>query len=255
MANFKGPQYNYIVAADTVVAADIVLDNGILSFGVPLATALRPICDFQDLIPGACDVQIAVTEVLQITTVTFTATANTEYYLRIEQWDPVRQVMMFIPISYTSLPAGDTATTIGDVFRAAITANRHIEIAATGGATLILTAEAGYPTFTVFSISPADTTQATGTAGVIGVNTTAALELQGIEGVAAASEYTRVHLVFNANGTPMNSLQANQPYVLDIFVDEASANYATVLAKWQFTLMGRLTSVGGPANPDALAVI
>ena len=253
MSNYKGPQYNYIVAANTVVATDIVLDAGILSFGVPAATALRPICDFQDLIPGACKIIAGVAEVVQIDTITFTAVASTDYIFRIEQWDATNQVMIKRSYPYTSLPSGDTATTIGNAFRTAINADPRIKVAATGTTTLILTAEAGYPTFTTYNIEPTATALVLTQAGVVAIGTTAALALQGVT-VGAGLTYTTVHLVYNANGIPMNSLQANQPYVLDIYIDEASSDFTNVNAKWAYILAGRETSIGGPANPEALAV-
>lgn len=265
MSNYKGPQYNYIVPANTIVAADVVLDAGVLSFGVPAATGLRPICDYQDLIPGKNTVTASVAATLQVDTVTFTAVANTTYTLKVTQWDPVARKNIYRVYTYTSAASGDTATTIGDEFRAQITADSGIYIAASGGATLILTAEnrvvtidgasvtVPYATFTTTNVEPAATAIALTTPGVVPIGTTATLALKGIT-VAAGMSFTTVHLEYNANGIPTNSLQTNQPYVLDIYIDQASADLANTVAKFRYLLAGRMTSIGGPANPEAIAV-
>ena len=254
MANYKGPMYDYKVAPNTIAVGDLVLDNGKLSWGVPAATALAPICDFLDLIPGKCSITVAVAEALQTSTVTFTAANNTTYTLRIQQWDAVNNVWISQVYTYTSLAAGDTATTIGNQFRTQINADSRIHVFAEGAATLILHAEAGYPVFQAVSIEPATTTVGLNATGNPAIGTTAALALKGIV-VAAGLSYTQIHLTYNADGIPTNTLQKNQPYVLDIFLDQASANYAAVLAKWRYVLAGRTTSVGGPADPEAIGVL
>ena len=267
MSNYKGPQYNYIVPANTIVAADVVLDAGVLSFGVPAATGLRPICDYQDLIPGKNTVTASVAKVWQETTVTFTAVANTTYTLKITQWDPVARKNIYRVYTYTSAASGDTANDISDEFRNQINADAGIYIStnAMAAATLILTAEdrtvtidgvsvaIPYATFIVTNIEPVATSVVTGTAGVNPIGTTATLALKGIT-VAAGMSFTTVHLEYNANGIPTNSLQTNQPYVLDIYIDQASADLANTVAKFRYLLAGRMTSIGGPANPEAIAV-
>lgn len=254
MANYLGPQYNYQLVSTAVVAADLTLDNGILRFGVPIATAGQVICDFLDLIPGQCSVTVAVAEALQTSTVTFTAAANTTYMLRIQQWDAINRVWISNVYAHTSLPAGSTATTIGDDFRDQINADPRIKVLAGGTATLMLYAEAGYPVFTVTSIEPATTTVVLNATGNPAVGTTAALALEGITGATGAS-YTRVRLKYNANGIPTNSLQTNQPYTLDLFINQASADYANTLAKFRYILAGRSTSITSAANPEAFAVL
>lgn len=254
MANYKGPQYDYVVAPATVVAADIVLDNSVLSFGAPAATALKPICFFKDLIPGKTRIIDGVAETLQVDTITFTAANNTDYFIRISQWDPINRVTRIFPFTYTSLASGDTATTIGDAFRDAINANSLIKVAATGTTTLILTAEAGYPVFTTTTIEPSTTALVHTTPGVVAQGTTAALALEGIT-VGSGLTYTRVHLEYDLQGNWTNTVRTNQRYIYDILIDEASTDFTNVLAKWNYILAARETSIGGPMNPETLAVV
>lgn len=246
--------YDYELVSTSVVAADLTLDNGILKFGVPTATASKVICDFLDLIPGKCSITVAVPEALQQTTVTFTAANNTTYMLRLQQWDATNRVWITNVYAYTSAASGDTATTIGNAFRTQINADSRIHVLAGGTATLALYAEAGYPVFTATSIEPSTTTVVLNATGNPAVNTTAALALEGITGATGAS-YTRIHLEYNANGIPTNSLQTNQPYVKDYFINQASADYSNTLAKWRYILANRSTSITSAANPESAAVL
>lgn len=256
MASYKGPMADWKIVSTAVVAADLTLDNGILKFGVPTASASQVICDFLDLIPGQCSITVAVAEALQTTTVTFTAANNTTYMLRLQQWDAANRVWITNVYAYTSAASGDTATTIGNAFRTQINADSRIHILAGGTATLMLYAEAGYPVFTATSIEPSTTTVVLNATGNPAVGTTAALALEGItEGVASAASYTRVRLRYNANGVPTNTLQTNQPYQLDLYINQASADYANTLAKFRYILAGRSTSITSAANPEAIAVL
>ena len=243
------PNQGYLVV-NTVQAsgADLTLNNGVISFGNPAQT----ICKYLDITKAS--VTASVAEVLQVTTLTPTAAANSVYEILIEQFNPVTGNTMTFQYSYTTAASGDTATTIGNYFRELITADPLIKIAATGTTTLILTAEAGYAQFTVTILQTGGGfTQSTGTAGVVAVGTTAALALQGITVSGAA--YTTVHMEWTPVTGATVKTPNGTPFVLDIYLNEADGDTAALTAKFQYTLAGREVSAGGPANPEILAYI
>jgi hypothetical protein len=93
-------------------------------------------------------------EVLRVVTVTPTAVAGGEYRLTLsaEKVGFDSNLPNEVQTTFThTAPTGATATTIGDAFRTAI--NNHpfwgARVAASGTTTLVLTAKAGYPIFTV----------------------------------------------------------------------------------------------------------
>lgn len=111
-----------------------------------------------------------VTEVLQVTTYTPTAANSTQYALVLTYTNKVSKQVESQTFYYTTAASGDTATTIGDSFRAQINAaSPIIPIVASGTTTLILTAAAGYAVFQSDSIGVGVLTGAATTPGVVRV--------------------------------------------------------------------------------------
>lgn len=107
----------------------------------------------------------SLTEVPQITTVTFTAANSTTYQLSVTQFLPALGTRITVPLSYTTAVSGDTATTICNAFRAQL-ALSNLEITGSGTTTFVMTGNAGNPLFTVTNITPVSTTQTSAQAGV-----------------------------------------------------------------------------------------
>ena len=111
---------------------------------------------------------------------------------------------------------------------------------------MILTAEAGFPVFTVTILSVGGgLTQVTGTPGVVAVGTPAALALQGIN-VTTTDRYTTCHIEY-APVTGMNIKDGvNVASVIDIYVNEADdAGFVSDLTGY----------LDGSSAADATAVI
>jgi hypothetical protein len=243
------PNQGYLVV-DTIQAAgaDLTLNNGVISFRNPA----QNICRYLDITKAS--VTAAVTEQLQVTTLTPVNAANSVYEILIQQFNPVTGETMTFQYSHTTAASGSSATTICDYFRDLINADQLIKIAATDTATLILTAEAGFAQFTVTILQTGGGfTQSTGTAGIVAVGTTAALALQGI--TVSGTDYTTVHMEWTPVTGATVKTPNGTPFVLDIYLDEDASNYAGLLAKFQYILAGRSVSAGGPANPEVIAYI
>lgn len=245
MSNFKGPNYNYLVL-DTVqaAAADLQLAGGVISFGNPL----QVICDYKNLIPGKCSAVAAVAETAQVSTLTFTAANSTDYGIRIDQFDPVNGRTITKFYYYTS-DATATATEIATAFAAAINADTTIKVTAVGGATLVLTADAGYALFTVTNITDTTVANVLTTPGVVAKGTQAALALKGI--TVSGASYSTVHMEYGMNMTPVITGQLTEKYVLDIYLNQADGDTAALVTAFDNLFAG---VAGGVANPEAIAV-
>lgn len=113
-------------------------------------------------------------QTLQVTTLTPTAAASSTYAFTIRQYDITNNRWLECNFSYTSLAAGDTATTIVTALKSEITAATAagtLQVTPSGTTTLILTAITRYPIFTVTITNiGGGLTQNTGTAGVRSIN-------------------------------------------------------------------------------------
>lgn len=249
MANSIQPNEQYIVL-DTIqaLAADLSVANGVYKVGNPLET----VCTFKDIV--SAKIQAPVAEVLQVTTLTPVAAANSTYAFYITQYNPVSGGMDDWFFSYTSAASGDTATTICDQFRTAINADSTIHIAATGAGTLILTAEAGYPIFYVGLTSVGGgLSQSTGTAGVSAINTLAMLQAQGFSGLTG-STYTTIQLIVNQKTGTLLKNQETQTQVWDILISQGATNRAALVTAFTETL-GNLVIGAAAASIENAALV
>jgi hypothetical protein len=247
---YKRPQYNYVVL-DTVqaLAADVTVANQQISFGNPLV----PVCKWPSLMPGgACYLQASVAEVLQVTTLTPVAAASSTYTFIIQQYDIANGVTLSRMYTMTTAAAGDTATTICNFFRTQINADDTMKVVASGAATLILTAETGYPIFVVtITATGGGLTQATGTAGVRSVNTLADLTREGVDVTGAA--YYRWHLEFLNYQGNSNTLGVRQYQIWEAFILTGAANRAALTTRLT-EIMNTFASGGAVVDPEILAV-
>jgi hypothetical protein len=241
------PNSQYLVINSTdVTATSWVLANGVISINS------QNVCKYNAV--KKASVTAAVAETLQVTTLTPVAANNSVYTIMIQQYNFSTGKTYTAQYSYTTAASGDTATTIGDAFRSQINNDQNIKIAATGTTTLVLTAEAGFPVFTVTILSVGGgLTQVTGTPGVVAVGTTAALALKGIT-TPAGKSYTTVHLEYSPV-TGMNIKDDVNLYsVYDLYLDEADAQTAALVTVIGYNING-LDNAGAVANPEAIAII
>lgn len=94
-------------------------------------------------------VLVSLAEGIQGWTLTPTAVASFRYSFEITQYDKTSKTFIKELCSYTSLASGDTATTIGNAFRAQIAAKKNIHVTASGSTTLIVKGQTGYPMISV----------------------------------------------------------------------------------------------------------
>jgi len=229
------------------LAADLSVANGLIKSGNPLTD----VCYFDSITKAS--ITAPVTEVLQVTTVTPTAVASTTYGITISQYDYATGSAIVRQYYYTTAASGDTATTICNSFRTQINNDAVIKVAATGAATLILTAETGYPQFTViFTNGNASLAQVTGTAGVVAVGTTAALARQGI--TLPSASYTQIHIEYNQKvGTNLKD-QITLASVWDLYISQGATHRAALVTAWTEEL-GNLVLGGAAASIENFAKV
>lgn len=239
------PNKTYIVA-DVYAATSWVMAAGVITWGDPLATDAQVVTKYNAITKAS--ITPAVAETLQVTTLTPVAANNSVYQFIIQQYNFSTGKTYTGTYTYTTAASGDTATTIGDAFRSQINNDQNIKVAATGTTTLVLTAEAGFPVFTVTILQVGGgLTQATGTPGVVAVGTSAALALQGIT-VGAANTYTTVHIEYSPVTGQNIKDGVSVASVLDLYLEEGEADYAAVLADITADL-------DGTDAADAIAII
>jgi hypothetical protein len=242
------PNSTYIVA-DAYAATSWTMAAGVITWGSPLAADAQVVTKYNAITKASITTSVA--EVPQVTTLTPVAAANSVYTIMIQQYNFSTGRTYTAQYTYTTAAAGDTATTISNAFKNQINADQNIKIStdALGGATVVLTAEAGFPVFTVTILSVGGgLTQVTGTPGVVAVGTPAALALQGIT-ANPLGLYTTVHIEYS----PVTGQNIKDPVavnsVFDLYLEEVlEANYAAVLADITADL-------DGTDAADAIAII
>lgn len=201
--------------------------------------------------------QAAVTEVLQISTVAFTAANNTTYRFNLQQM--VDGFLKSLIVTYISDGSG-TAAEIDAAFTAQITKEGFKITPSGAGTPLTLTAQAGYPLFTIANIE--NTTVATGTAGVEAKGTVAKVTLliaglnnTGTDLLVSGNVYTQYQFVYGKPTTPsFNIIDRNTNLEIhDLFVNEGAAGYALFDVGLNTNIMQGYEVNAGVANvvPDA----
>ena len=157
-------------------------------------------------------------EVPQQTTVTIaTDSPNALYSLSLICNDVNSGMITSVPLTITT-DSSTNATEICDAFRAAINSMPELSVTASGSSTLVVTAKAGFPTFTL-STTDAKMTIVTGTTGVVGVGT----------GTSLISTYPSTAGYFNAGGfTAASSIVATNNYA-QVLVTSTTGGSAVIL--------------------------
>jgi hypothetical protein len=155
-----------------------------------------PTMDYRTIQSEGTGFDASLLEQLQVSTVTPTGAANTTYSLYLTQY--VRATGQWVNgyLTHTTDSTTFTATAICNAWRAQLAAQAGFKITGSGTATLILTAQAGSPIFTVTSIAPSSTTITTATTITpvnIASNTTATpsvITFTGAHGLAVGNVIT-----------------------------------------------------------------
>lgn len=173
-----------------------------------------------------------VAETAQVDTLTITAAASTYYRISLVQ-SLSNGVVLSQTFDYTSKSSGDTATTIGDVFRSMIN-NSNFEIVASGTTTLVLTANAGNPVFTSSVLGSTGTIViALTTPGVYAVNTYASLVANGVpaSSLTVGATYTSWTVSYvNLDGT-VDKLTDSSVNQWTVYAQDGITNLAAFVAK------------------------
>jgi hypothetical protein len=172
-----------------------------------------------------------VAEVAQVSTVTITEFNNSLYSLSLICNDVNSGMITSVPLTVTS-DSTATPTEIAAAFRAAINSMPELSVTASGTSTLVVTAKAGFPIFTL-ATSDAKMTIAT-SAGTVGVGT----------GTSLIGTYPSTAGYFNAGGfTAAASIVATNNYT-QVLVSSTNGSSAVILVNVGATAANVATLIG-----------
>lgn len=234
-------------------AADIsLLDRKLSLTSSAVLVGTFPALDYR-YIDGA-DIITGVAETSQVTTVAFTAANNTTYRFAINQivnGNPVTYIVRYVSDSTA------TAAEIASAFVAQINAQTgatSIQVTASGAGTPItLTADSGYPTFTVQAIENIGTITNT-VAGVIAAGQGATLAAKGVAGATSGTTYTEYRFNYYVSAAPQMdtfTLQGNN--TLHLYVNQGDAQFAAFNTRMTEALQAYVPTTTD-ADPEAVAV-
>jgi hypothetical protein len=228
-------------------ASDVSLNNHQLSI------TGAPNVDFRKIENANGGLQASVTEVPAVWTITPSVGNNTFYQLVINQFVPAIGGTITHTLSYTS-DSTATATEICDALRAELKLYTDLNIVGSGTTTLVLTAEAGSPLFTVTSSVGSLLGVVNTTPGVASKGKYADLVAKGFTGGVSGASYSTLKLDFlvtpPAEGVGGISFSSRTHYV---FINEADGDYAAFSTKLG-ELLGALVPATTDANPEAVSV-
>lgn len=221
----------------TAAAADLTLAKGILKIanttdnkfpltGIP----------YDGMTTGG--IVVAVTEVLQVDTITPTAANSTEYTLTLTQL--IDGEIKRKTFSHTSPASGATATTICNAFRSMINASSEFQITASGTTTLVLTADAGYSQFKTTAVT-SNLALVNTTAGVYPKGQGADLIAAGIEDAVSGQAYDAITFEYLEALAPAMGDERRRVVVSHtVYMDNDSGDYATVTTGFKAVLTDKL---------------
>lgn len=207
------------------------------------ATATKsPVARYLNVRPDSVKKRVAAAEVLQVATTTFVGTANgSTYQIKVMSTSGTSDAIITRTYTITTPSTGTiTATSIAAQFAAAITADSAAYVTATSGATLVITAKAGTPVFTVFvsmAQNGSGSTAYTGGSNVTGVFASGLTPYYDLYrwGIAAGTftgstaGYTRYQFIADKWGAEVNTLTAQQPSIVNVWINTDSANAAALI--------------------------
>jgi len=230
------------------LAADITLVGRKLNVAITSVTGTPtfPTLDYINIVDEKT--QAAVTEVLQTETITYVAANATKYRFSITQM--VDGVLQSAIITYDSDASGTDAE-IGQAIVDQVNAHTELRVTASNPASpVLLTAQAGYPTFTVAGAT--NVTPLVTLAGVAAQGQGTTLAANGIVGAEAGQVYTKYEFSYNSDaGVQMQSSTLNGGNTHTLYVKEGAANFAAFN-----TRMGEVVNafLAGTTDADPAAV-
>lgn len=242
---------NYVLNTCAASAGDISLAGSIL--GIKLNSTVTRNFNYQLIRKGSLQKITAVSEVLQVSTVTVTHAANKVFAFTLQQRVGDRLLTNTISVDTTN-PNYATAADIYTAMNAAIVLLGY-KITPSGTSPLTLTALTRYPQFTIVNIS--NCTIATGTAGVFSVNKGQDLLDQGFtDSVTAnlpvsANAYTRYRFVAQKEaGDRFGSEAQIETEEINWYINDGDGNAAALITRFDRWLSG-LDNAGTSYQPEA----
>lgn len=210
---------------------DLAVLNTVTALGADLNVSTDGntyITNVANPIPSASIKSVTITSpvaaVAGVITITPTAANSTLYKFTINAYNTETGNTQVLPVSYTSLASGDTATTICDALRAQINNASGFSVAATGTATLVLTGlttpASGTTPYVTFSVGGASASlssaSSSGAAVVIFPNLSAVRTTQSVVGYGLGS-------ILLTKYNPTSSFNLNYAQAADIVTTNSYA--------------------------------
>ena len=238
-----------VINSPQAASADLDINGGVIN--VTTVNNRFPAVVYDNLTHLGAGVEDFAAEVLQITSVVYSASNNVTYVLSISQQidGEVRSRRFF----YTS--SANATTNPGEIAAALVTQINaaDLKITASGSVSPItLTAQAGYPVFTV-TLNTAFTSQSTSQAGVYATYTGAQLLAMGVEDAAVGTNYHYWKFTF-AKPLPSNNTMAKAEEVGHSLYIADSANGDTLRDTLNAALKGLSSSTLFPNRTNSVVI-
>lgn len=240
----------YVYNAPAASAADITLAGSLLSMTLNDA-GLKRVFDYGLIKRGSFTKTVAVAEVLQVSTVTYTYAANTVFSFQVSQLINGSTKSAVISVDTTS-PGIRTDALVATYIKSQVTA-LGFKITPSGSASPVtLTAQAGFAKFEIKAIS--NVTIATTTAGVNPVGTYAALLLEGVPGITVGASYTCYEfIVASSDGQMYGKESSLGEEKIKWYLNEAGTNTAALITRFDRWIAGT-DNAGTAVNQEGFSI-
>lgn len=240
---------NYVLNAVAAAAADMTLAGSLLTIKADDANTQR-VFDYQLIKKGSVVKEIAVAEVLQVSTVTFTYAANTVFSFSLQQYVAGKLLSNVITIDTTNANISSAAR-MAELILKKVTALGYQITPSGAGSPVTLTAITRYPKFTVTNVS--NTTIATTTTAVYSKHIYQDLVDQGITGGIAGNVYTRYRFIAGKQVGEMFGVQSElHNEEVCWFLNEGDGDTAALITRLDRWLSG-LDNAGTGVNQEAFS--
>jgi|NOAtaT_6_FD_contig_111_550296_length_1995_multi_3_in_0_out_0_2 hypothetical protein len=205
-------QSTSVINSPQAASADLSVNGGVIN--VTTVDNQFPAVRYSNIRTGGAGAVLFTGEQLQVTTVAFSAANNATYKLSVSQiinGEAVNRTFF-----YTS-DSNATAAEICAAFVAQINAS-EVKITASGsGSPLTLTAQAGYPIFTVTLVANF-TSQTTGTAGIAAAYTGDQLIALGVANALSGTDYNYWNFTYVRDLVSNNTLAKGEELEHTLFI-------------------------------------
>lgn len=241
-------QYNVIASLSATLGNNLSLENHILT-----VVGAKPM-DFRKIISVGAGYLLPVAETAGVITLTNSGAASTAFSFELRQYRPDLNMWVSNRFSHTSPATGATTTTVSNALRDAVNADPAFKVTTSGGATAILTADAGFPLIFATSFSGAALTVAATTPGVASRGTADDLLRAGVAAgdVAAGATYAQIKFDFEGD--------QNHDYLINavvqsqiVYVTQGIANLAA-FETYMGEVLQAFPSGLTTSDPEALAL-